>query len=202
MQYVSASFVFTCRCSSLASLFDLLERHHFLSALGLFAGCCLTKTPPSSFTPSQNILQSLQKWRDILEYLYRTINWWEWFGSLESTISSYRWPRLKWEAASCLVACRFAFALIQPRLEMLFDFQSTDATTNWNVEKVLSSKDEALFGLVLSADACTSTMAFNAAFADWQRSQQEPMEHNVLISNWLMQQPTEMWKKACLEGFD
>ena len=27
-------------------------------------------------------------------------------------------------------------------------------------------------------------------------------ENNVLISNRLMQQPTEMWKKACLEGFD
>jgi hypothetical protein len=31
------SFVFTCICSSLASLFDLLERRHFLSASGLFA---------------------------------------------------------------------------------------------------------------------------------------------------------------------
>ncbi len=27
----------------------------------------------ASFTPSQNILQSLQKWKDILEYI--TINW-------------------------------------------------------------------------------------------------------------------------------
>jgi hypothetical protein len=34
------------------------------------------------------------------------------------------------------------------------------------VEEGLSLKDEALFGLVLSADACTSAMAFNAAFAD------------------------------------
>ncbi len=42
--------------------------------------------------------------------------------------------------------------LIPPRhkilnslFEMAFDFQLTDATTNWNVEEGLSSKDEALF---------------------------------------------------------
>ena len=57
------------RHSSLASLFDLLERRHILSASGLFADHCLTTTLPSSFTPSQNILQSSQKWRDILEHL-------------------------------------------------------------------------------------------------------------------------------------
>ncbi len=58
-----ASFAFTSRRSLLASSFDLLERRHFLSALGLFADCCLAKTPSSSFTPSQNILESLQKVR-------------------------------------------------------------------------------------------------------------------------------------------
>jgi len=69
------------RRSSLASLFDLLERRHILLASGLFADRCLTTTPPLYFTPSQNIQQSLQKWRDRLEHLHRTINWWEWFGA-------------------------------------------------------------------------------------------------------------------------
>ena len=46
---------------SLVALFDLLERRHILSALRLFADCCLTTTPPLSLTPSRNILQSLQK---------------------------------------------------------------------------------------------------------------------------------------------
>ena len=81
-----ASFVFTSRCSSLASPFDFLECRHFLSASGLFADCCLTKMPSSSYTPSQNILESSQKWRDILEHLYRTINWWEWFGAARFNI--------------------------------------------------------------------------------------------------------------------
>jgi hypothetical protein len=34
------------------------------------------------------------------------------------------------------------------------------------VDEGLSSKDETLFDLILSADACTSAMAFSAAFAD------------------------------------
>ncbi len=45
----------------LVALFDLLEHRHILSALRLFADRCLTTTPPLSFTPSHNILQSLQK---------------------------------------------------------------------------------------------------------------------------------------------
>jgi hypothetical protein len=34
------------------------------------------------------------------------------------------------------------------------------------VEEGFSLKDETLYGLILSADACTSAMAFSAAFAD------------------------------------
>ena len=65
------------RCSSFVPLFDLLERHHN----EIICNCCLMMTMPLSFTPSQNIMQSLQKLRDILEHLYQTVNWWEWFGA-------------------------------------------------------------------------------------------------------------------------
>ncbi len=41
----------------------------------------------------------------------------------------------------------------------------SDATTNQNVEEGLLLKTEALFALVLTADACTSVVAFNATFA-------------------------------------
>jgi hypothetical protein len=34
------------------------------------------------------------------------------------------------------------------------------------VEEGLLLKDEKMYGLILSADACTSAMAFSAAFAD------------------------------------
>ncbi len=47
---------------------------------------------------------------------------------------------------------------------MAFDFQSTDATTNWNVEEGLLSKDEAF--LFESADGCISAEAFDAVFAE------------------------------------
>ena len=78
------------------------------------------------------------------------------------TISSCRQPTLKWDGGphqKSFVVCRFAFALIR-------DIQSTDVTTNRNVEAGFSLKDETLYGLILSADACTSAMAFSAAFAD------------------------------------
>jgi len=50
--------------------------------------------------------------------------------------------------------------------ETAFDIQSTDATTNWNVEEGLSSKDEALYILFESAAGCIFAEAFNAVFAE------------------------------------
>ncbi len=55
---------------------------------------------------------------------------------------------------------------------LAFYIQLADLTTNWNVEDDIS-KDEALIVLFLSADACTSAIAFNTACADHWRSQQE-----------------------------
>ena len=158
------------------------------------------------FTPSRNILQSSQKWKDISELMDATINWLERFGAARApsdfdltinwdlelssticvrdlfavcaslnvgfhvgpTISSCRRPPLKWDGDptwKSFVVCRFAFALIRcgffwctcldPTInwkvngilllilsrrkvlnglfETAFDFQSTDATTNWNM---------------------------------------------------------------------
>ena len=49
---------------------------------------------------------------------------------------------------------------------MAFDVQSTDATTNWNVEEGLSLKDEALCILFESADGCISAEPFDDVFAE------------------------------------
>jgi hypothetical protein len=86
----------------------------------------------------------------------------------ELIISLWRRQTLKWGAAPCWkpsVVCRFAFAFIQSRLEMAFDIQLTDATTNWNVEEGLSLKD--LFDLQPKGKALIDLLAVDLVFAWW-----------------------------------
>jgi hypothetical protein len=83
------------------------------------------------------------------------------------------------------------------RTETTFDIQSTDATTNWNVEEDLLSKDlfdlppksKALFDLLVVA--IISVIAFVYAFADQRESQLEAkglkyltINQNVLFEFW------------------
>jgi hypothetical protein len=63
--------------------------------------------------------------------------------------------------------------LILPRHKVLnslfetaFDFQLTDATTNWCVKECLSSKEDELFILFELVDSCIPAVAFNAVFAE------------------------------------
>ena len=121
---------------------------------------------------------------------------------LESTISSWRWPILKWGAASCLksfVVCRFAFVLIWLRLQIPCDIQSTNATTNWNVEEGLLSKDEALFSLVTYADQQEPQCKTKETKCWWSRH----VWWSIKLKNWLMFESalmlTKRWHKKSLK---
>ncbi len=63
--WISRPLVWPTRPMNLTSL---------MTMLWLFADCGLTMQLPLPFTPSQNILQSPQKWRNILEYLHPAIS--------------------------------------------------------------------------------------------------------------------------------
>jgi hypothetical protein len=85
----------------------------------------------ASFTPSQNILQSLQKWKDILEYI--TINW-----------ELLKSPSQKKFGANCSPS---------ETLNESFEYSLViDTTFNLNVAEDFSSREKAL--IIIAWQVC------------------------------------------------
>ncbi len=110
-------------------------------------------------------------------YQWGSTAWFVWVETFETRCqerSAVRYPwmhllgsTINWKVNGTLLLILLRRKVLNGLFEMVFDTRSTDATTNWNVEEGLLSKEDALFILFESAGTWISAMVLMLSLLNW-----------------------------------